>query len=172
MINNLKLASDYLSEWLSHFQCELLIDDNSYNFNVINFLISKNKIGPIKVGYLSWPDYNIYRLYKKHEYLVDINPLQDLLLSEIFQLYKYFGFTSELKFTFDHNSKDVDWISEEELKYKIITSELDPTKSKHWIRFTKKQKELISFLYNREKLTRHKQINWLYPKVRHMNFIS
>jgi len=51
-----------------------------------------------------------------------------------------------------------EWAVIEDEKFNIVSGEQPPHKNKRWLIYNSEQKNTISFLFNREKKTRHKQI--------------
>lgn len=100
-----------------------------------------------------------FRLYRKG-FIGDIFPFGDLFNSELEELFIY-TFPEEKILPlpeYDFSYEDYEWASNEEKYYKVICSDQDPTKNKHWGRYTVSQRRIIAKLNQREKLTRHKSL--------------
>jgi len=119
----------------------------------------------IVVGWLSQEWYEA-RLYKKWS-TGDILPLANLNLLEIKQMFEMlnenniynqeqiFNTESPNEFTFE----EIRWALKEENITGILSSNIDPTKTRDWGRFTSRQRKIIAKLNQSEKLTKHKQVN-------------
>ena len=109
---------------------------------------------------------NFTRLYKKYEQL-DLCPLADLFHSEVIELLKYLNISKEesieyffgdMKITYN----EIEWADRENERTMlskvpgIIFQDSDPTKNHDFYRYIGRQKNIIAYLNQVEKRTRHK----------------
>lgn len=103
------------------------------------------------------------RHYGKYTHaLADIFPIADLYESEVRSIvYSIVGdintpnTISNLLLDYD----EIEWADKENNKTNIITRDTRPQDDKYWYKYTVRQKEIISRIYQIEKKTRHKSIN-------------
>lgn len=99
------------------------------------------------------------RHYKKYgEANADIFPIIDIFYDEAIELTKTIYNDCLDKSILGLNYNEIKWATKENDKYNIITREEKPNTFDKWYKYTKRQKEVISYIYQREKLTRHKKI--------------
>lgn len=133
-----------------------------------------HKNNGIIVGYLNKNQYSLIRSYGKYgNGNVDILPFADLYINEIFDLFDHLkadkhkgapDFTynkeklleAEMKRNKGISDIDLEWVDAQNRRTNIITDEEDPVRHKAWLRYTKKQRELIAKVHQLEKITRHK----------------
>lgn len=112
---------------------------------------------------------SIFRTFSKST-LGDIGPLHDLHRSEVLELIKFLD--KKIDFRFLNTKKceftdfELEWAFGENTKYSIIEGNTDPVKHHIFMSYTARQQTVISKLYQREKLTRHKMVNIPIAQVR------
>ena len=127
-------------------------------------------------GILNRCDISLLRAYHKYGLaLADIFPLADLYYSELVELVAHVGAENTAAppiFRAGLNYSLLEWADRENNYSKIIFNEEMPNKVKFWFRYTKPQKEIVSYLHQTEKRTRHKQIHAPVCDVRCTGFVQ
>lgn len=121
-------------------------------------LFAKEDKGII-LGLLNRNFHNLVRNFNKYENgNVDLLPLADLFRSEILELLQYLNDDYKDFFitSLDLTQNEVEWADRENMKTKIIQSNIDPTKHPSWLGYTAHQRIIISKVYQLEKDTQHK----------------
>lgn len=123
-----------------------------------------NKNNYLVVGNYDKIDLQLTRPWDNFCCIADIFPLGDMIKSEINNTFKALN----IKYHSAHhlygdklniNSEELDWaynINVDQIKFKgILDSNKDPTKHQFWFSFNRRQKEILSYLYQHIKATEH-----------------
>lgn len=126
------------------------------------------------IGSLTRSEYGLIRNYEKYgDGDVDLLPIADLYNGEVFALFDNLSdFNTNTTSPFAYNKEtflrtnmernkgisddELEWADKQNIKEGIIIDNRDPVKHKAWLRYTKRQREVIALIHQLEKLSRHK----------------
>lgn len=128
---------------------------------VISFIAKDENL--LIINCLSRNHYRLIRDYKKDlDVHGDLLLFSDIYQSELDELYFYATKESnninECFFNLNITHSEVEWLDRKDVKTNVVTNCTDPAKSREWPSFTGRQKQIISYIHQVEKSSRHRQI--------------